>query len=91
LAGLGSSRRIALGHHQQIGQFQDAGLDRLHFVPQRGGKHHRQGVGQARNVDLRLAGAHGLDDHQVIAGEIHQAHHLLRRRGQTAQTAARGG
>jgi hypothetical protein len=90
-AGEAGRRGVALGHHQQVGQFQDAGLDRLHLVAQAGREGHQQRIGEFRDIDLGLSRADGFDQHQVETRRVHQGHHLARGGGQPAQAAAGGG
>ncbi|OIQ64801.1 hypothetical protein GALL_536470 [mine drainage metagenome] len=82
-------RRVALVHHQDVGDFEDAGLDRLHLVAQAGGADDDAGVGVAADLHLRLAGADGLDDHRVETGGIEQVDDLAGAARQSAQVSAR--
>ena len=50
---------------------EDAGLDGLDVVAHARHDHHRHAVRQAGDVDLVLADAHRLDDHQVLAHGVH--------------------
>ena len=47
-------------------------------------------VGQARDLDLGLPDADGLDQHHVAAGRVQDPQRLRRRPGQAAQVAAAG-
>jgi hypothetical protein len=67
--------QVGLGHHQQVGDLEDAGLERLHVVAEAGRTGHQPGVGHAHDLDFRLPGAHGLDDHHVEAGGVEHVDH----------------
>ena len=66
-----ASGKSALFDHQHVGDFEDAGLHRLHLVAHVGRIHHHADIGDLDDLDFGLAGADGLDDDEIAAGRIH--------------------
>ena len=58
--------------------------------PMPGREQHDRGVGEAGDLDLGLADADGLDEHDVAPGGVEHADRLRRRPGQPAEVPARG-
>ena len=56
---------------QHVGDFEHAGLHRLHLVAHVGRIHHHADIGDLDDLDFGLAGADGLDDDEIAAGRIH--------------------
>jgi hypothetical protein len=71
LGGALRKRQVGLVDHQHIGDFEDAGLHRLHLVAHVGRIHHHAYIGDLDDLDFRLAGADGLDDDEIAAGRVH--------------------
>ena len=63
-------RRVALVDDQDVGDLQDAGLDRLHFVAESGRADDDVRVGDATDVNLGLPDADRLDDDDIEAGGV---------------------
>ena len=83
-------RQVALAHDQDVGDLEDARLDRLHVVAQPGRADDDAGVGQRRDFDIRLAGADRLDDHRVEPRGVQHVDDRGGRARQPAEMAARG-
>ena len=83
------ARVVGLVDHQQVGDLQNAGLDRLDVIAHAGGLDHQGGVRQAGDIHLGLAHADRLDQDQVKAGGIEYLHQGGGGRGQPAQRTAR--
>ncbi len=69
-------RQVALAHDQEIGDLEDAGLDRLHGVALSRRTDDEPGIRELRYLDLRLTGAYRLDDDRVEAGGVEHVHDL---------------
>ena len=80
---------IGLVHHEDVGDFHDAGLQRLHLVAGAGHKRHNRHVGGADDVHFILADADRLDDDDLLSGGVEQQRRVTRRPGEAAQMAAR--
>ena len=83
------ARLVALVDHDQVGDLEQAGLDGLDLVAHLGRLEHDRRVGRGRDLDLALAGADRLDEHQVEAGGVEHRGGGRRRRGEAAGVAAR--
>ena len=88
--GLRGQRLICLVDHQNIGDFQDPCLDRLHVIAQPGCGDHHAHIGNAGHFNLGLAGADGFQNDNISPCGIHQIGHLRGCRRQSAQSAPRG-
>ena len=82
--------RSALYNDQNIGDFKDASLGRLHLVAGARRPYHDPDVGQVGDLDLRLANTHGLDQHHVHARRVHHVDQARRIAREAAQMTARG-
>jgi hypothetical protein len=80
---------VALVDGDHVGDLHDPGLERLDRVAGAGHEHEEDGVGDRDHLDLALAGAHGLEEDELLAGRIEQKRRLERRLGETAEVAAR--
>ena len=80
---------IRLVDHEDVGDFHDPGLERLHVVAGARHQSHDRDVGGADNVDLVLADADGLDNHDVLAAGVEHERGLARRPRQAAEVSAR--
>ena len=58
---------VALVHDDEVGDLEQAGLDRLDLVAHLGRLQHDRRVRRGRHLDLALAGADGLDEDEVEA------------------------
>ena len=56
---------IRLVHHEHVGYLHDAGLDRLNIIAAAGRENHDRHIGRPADVDLSLADADGLYQHDV--------------------------
>lgn len=83
-------RKIGFVDHQHIGDFEDAGLDRLHVVAQSRCIHHHAHIGDLGDLDFRLAGADGFHHHDIAARSVEDVDHARRRARQSAEMAAAG-
>jgi hypothetical protein len=72
------------------GDLHDPCLEGLNRVARTGDEHEHNRVGMVDDVDLALADAHGLDEHGVVAGRVHQQRGLDRRLGESAERPPRG-
>jgi hypothetical protein len=61
----GGQLAIGLGHHQQVGELDDAALDALEIVAATGLHQQDLEVGHVSHRGFRLADADGLDHHDV--------------------------
>src|SRR5438309_5388396 len=80
---------IGLVDAEQVGDFQDARLDRLDVVAQAGHHHHHGGVSQAADLHLVLADTHRLDDDDVLAHRVEDADAVAGGARQPAELTAR--
>ena len=69
--GAQGARLVALVDHDEIGDLEQAGLDGLDLVAHLGRLEHDGRVGGGRHLDLALARADRLDQHQVEARCVH--------------------
>ena len=81
---------VGLVDDEHVGDLEDAGLGRLDAVAHPGCEQHHGGVGRAGDLDLGLAHADRLEQHDVAARGVEHAQGLRRRPGQPAEVAARG-
>jgi hypothetical protein len=81
---------VGLVHHEHVGHLQEARLHGLDGVPRLRHQDHHRRVGQARDVQLRLADADRLHQHPVEAEGVVEALDLGRRPREPAQAAAGG-
>ena len=86
------SRAVAVGlvHHEDVGDLEQARLHHLHRVARLGHQDDDDGVGEPHDVELGLPDADRLDEDDVHAERVEQAHHVARRARQAAVAAARG-
>jgi hypothetical protein len=79
---------VGLVDDDDVRDLHDAGLERLYRVAR--SRHQRQddGVGVVDDVDFRLADTDGLEQHDVLAGRVHEQRRLERRLGQAAERPA---
>ena len=80
---------VRLVHDEDVGDFHDAGLERLHVVAGAGHERDDRDVGRADDVDLVLTDAHRLDDDDVLAGRVEHERGVAGRARQAAQMPAR--
>ena len=80
---------VGLVHHEDVGDLEDARLDRLHVVARARDVDDDRRVRRVRDLDLVLAGADGLDDHDVDARGVHHGDDVAGRRREAAERAAR--
>ena len=81
---------VALVDDHEVGDLQQAGLDRLDLVAHLGRLEDDGRVGRGRDLDLALAGPDGLDEDQVEPGRVEHGGCRGRRRGEPAGVPARG-
>ena len=67
--------QIGFVHHQQIGDFQHASLDRLHLIAKARRADHDFDVGEVRNLDFGLSGANRFDNYDIYAACREKIHH----------------
>ncbi len=81
---------VALAHHVHVGDLENARLDRLDVVAQaRRGDDHRR-VSSARDLDLVLPHADGLDDDHLVARSVEHVDRLQRAAPEAAERTAGG-
>ena len=80
---------VALVDHDQVGDLEQARLDRLDLVAHLGRLEHDRRVRRGGDLDLALPGPDGLDEDEVEAGRIEHRSGGRRGRGQTAGVSAR--
>ena len=80
---------VAFRHHMDVGDFEDAGLDRLHFVAEARRGHDHGRVRGAHDLDFVLADADGFDDHGLVARDIEDIDRVERGARHAAGRAAR--
>ena len=80
---------IRLVHDEDVGDFHDAGLERLHVVAGAGHERDDRHVGRADDVDLVLADADRFDDDDVLAGGVEDERRVAGRAREAAQMPAR--
>ena len=81
---------VGLVDDVDVTDLEDAGLGGLDAVAQAGCHQHHGGVGEPGDLDLALADADGLDDHDVAAGGVEDPQRLRRGPGQPAEVAPGG-
>ena len=81
---------VGLVDDEDVGDLEDPGLGRLDGVAHAGREQDQGGVGEPGDVDLGLADADGLDEHDVAAGGRQHAQRLRRRPRQPAEVPAGG-
>src|SRR5262249_11451861 len=81
---------VALVDHENIGNFHDAGLDRLHVVPHAGDEDDDGDIGDADDIDFVLADTYGFDHDDVAAGGVEHQRNVGARAGESSQRASRG-
>ena len=82
------ARPIALVHDDDVGDLEQARLDRLDLVAHLGRLEDDGRVGRRGHLDLALAGPDGLDEDEVEAGGVDHGRGRARRRGEAAGVAA---
>ncbi len=80
---------IALVHGDDVRHLEQSRLDGLDLVPHVGHLDDHRRLRQARDLDLGLAGADGLDQDRVVSGRIQCGRRNPGRGGQAAELAAR--
>ena len=83
-------RRVAFVHRQDVGDLQDARLDRLHVVAQPGGTHDHLGVGEPCDLDLGLSRPDRLDDDRVEPRGVEDVDDLAGLARDAPEMASRG-
>ena len=84
-----ASLPVAFADDMDVGDLEDAGLDRLDVVAEPGRRHDDGRVRSARDLDLVLADADGLDDDDVEARGVEDVDRVERAARQAAERAAR--
>ena len=84
----GAGIEVGLVDDDQVGELHHALLDRLQVVAGIGQLQEQEHVGHAGDRGLALADADRLDDDDVVAGRLDDAHRLARRRRDAAERAA---
>ena len=79
---------IRLVHHEDVGDFHDAGFERLHLVAGARHQRHDRDIGRADDVHFILADANGFDDDDVLAGGVEHQRRVGGRARQSAEMAA---
>ena len=80
---------IRLVHHENVGNFHDAGLERLHFVAGPGDERHDRNIRCPNDVHLVLAHADRFDDDDVLAGRVEDQRRVACRARQPSQLSTR--
>ena len=83
------ARLVALVDHDEVGDLEQARLDRLDLVAHLGCLQDHGRVGRRRDFHLALAGPDGLDEQQVEAASIQHGRRRGRRRGESPGMTAR--
>ena len=85
-----SPREVCLINDQNVGDLQDASLDRLDIVSQTGSFDHQSRMRQPGYIHLRLPRSNGFDQDNFISSRIQNLDHTGSGARQPAQRAARG-
>ena len=80
---------VGLVHREDVGDLHQTRLERLDRVARFGHEDHEARIRRARDIQLALADADGLDEDAIGAERIEHVAHLARGGGETAQRAAR--
>ena len=80
---------VGLVDGEHVGELEHALLDALQRVAGAGEHQHEEAVDHVGDDGLRLADADRLDEHDVVAGGLHEDDRLARRRGDAAERARR--
>ncbi len=83
------ARLVALVHHDEVGDLQQARLDRLDLVAHLGRLEDDRRIGRGRHLHLALARADGLDEDQVEPGRVEHRRRGRRRGRQPSGVSAR--
>ena len=81
---------IGLVDDEDVGDFHDASLERLHIVAHTGYEDDDRHVGYARNLDLVLAHTDGFDGDEIFAGSVEHDRRIRRGTREAAKMAACG-
>ena len=81
---------VGLVDDDEVRDLEQPGLDRLHLVPHLGHLDDDRGLGEARDLDLRLPGTDRLDEDGVVAGGVERRRGDPGRCGEPAELSARG-
>jgi hypothetical protein len=79
---------VGLVDREDVADLEDAGLGRLDAVSHPGRQQHHGAVGQTGDLDLGLADADRLDQHDLAARRVEHPQRLRGRAGQAAEVAA---
>ena len=80
---------VGLVHHEDVGDFHDAGFERLDVIAGTGDDGHDGDVRRPNDVHLVLSHADRFDQHDIESGGIEHERGLSRRARQSAQMPAR--
>src|SRR5438132_4950668 len=81
-------RMVHFVDRDHVWNLHDPSLERLDRVPGARHQHEHDRVGDFDHLDLALAGAHGLEENEVLAGRVEDEHRLQRRLREPALVAA---
>ena len=81
---------VGLVDGEQVGHLDDSALDSLEFVAGAGDHEQQKKIDHAVNQRLRLAHAHGFDEHGMKARSLAEDHGFAGATGNAAERAARG-
>ena len=84
------ARPVRLVDDEEIRRLHQSGLERLNRVAGLRNDDEHAGVRGTRDIELALAHAHRLDEQPVEAERVQHVAHIARRRGESAERAARG-
>ena len=87
----GGVRALAVGlvHREDVRALDDAGLDRLHLVAHAGRDHHHRALSQMHDLELVLADADRLDQHDLRPPRVHQPGEVRHRTRQAPERPPR--
>src|SRR5579884_3106675 len=83
------SLAIALVDHEDISDFHDAGLDRLHIISHSGNEDHDRNVCETHDVNFILTDANGLHENHVFSSSVEQCRNICSSGSQAAEESSR--
>lgn len=81
---------VGFADDEEVGNFEDAGLDGLDIVAHTGGGNDHDGLSGTHDLNLGLSRANGLDDDGIVTGGIQCTYHVASGGGEATQVAATG-
>src|SRR5450759_4799175 len=85
----GGLRTVSLVDNEDVGNFHDTGLDRLHCVSEAWSNHDNGCVSRLCYFELRLPNTHSFDEQHVDSRSIEKGHRILGGQGEPPKVSPR--